>query len=49
MNDQEDTGGWKITASAGSRLSFNPIADLVAKLKMAPNPDRQMISLVRIS
>ena len=37
--------GWKTRASAGARASFNPIADLVAKIKMVPNPDRKMISL----
>jgi tyrosine aminotransferase len=46
MESPDDTGSsWKIRASAGARASFNPIAHLVANLKMAPNPSHKMISL----
>ena len=36
---------WKVRASIVAKNTFNPIRDILETMKIAPNPDKKMISL----
>ena len=36
---------WKVNASIVAKNTFNPIRDILETMKIAPNPEKKMISL----